>query len=151
MTILNRQNMSIKPNSGLGRALFSLPHSWMLAGLCWPLQGGGVSPKLNPAEAGFWKTGGNASLCRLFLREAAELWSKLGKWRKDMDRNSRHFPDAAQRASLFCWHHSFLEMGHRGLRLITYTKEIFQIEYQHLMLVGLQYSFLRVLNSSLVF
>lgn len=59
MTILNCQNMSIKPNSAweapCSRCLHSGPHGWMFADLCWPLQGGGFSPELKAMEAGFWK------------------------------------------------------------------------------------------------
>lgn len=103
MTILNCQNMSIKPHSAwdepCSHCLHSDPRRWMLVDLCWPSQGVEFSPEPILMDAGVWKAGGNASLHRLFLREAAGLGSILGKWRKDMNRNSRHFPNMLPGAS----------------------------------------------------
>lgn len=87
MTILNCQNMSI--NSAWPREVLSptacttrTPFVLTFVDRC---RVAALSAKLKPAEHDFWtqkrrggRSGGNASPCRLFLPEAAELWTKLG-------------------------------------------------------------------------
>lgn len=52
----------------------------------------GFLPNWNLQRLDFEKLTEMPLSVRLFLQEAAELWTKLGKWRKTVNRNSRHFP-----------------------------------------------------------